>query len=173
MVAARVKIKYKIRTMLLLASLAALIDVDHYFGLETRGTLHTIFVTAFIPLILFVLAMKYEKRRDYYKNVSLALFLVLLSHPIADYFTEGCVRFLYPITTDCYEFTGYLYATLPTGQNVYVISSAGIGLTIYFLMILGILFIEDFLKLLKKDKHIEKAFVETVEEEERKIKREL
>jgi membrane-bound metal-dependent hydrolase YbcI (DUF457 family) len=153
--------------------IAVFLDIDHFIGV-TRGSLHNIFVTLLLPIILFILALKLEKKGDYYKNVSLVLLLFLFSHPILDMFTEEGVVLFYPFSTQFYDLS-YLSLTivLPSGIQAYVISTAGVGLTIYFLMVLSAIFVEDFLKVLKRERKLEKALVKTMEEEEKKIEKEL
>lgn len=171
--AARIRIKHKIGTCLTLATFTAFLDVDHFIGV-TRGSLHNIFITLLFPIILFVLALKFEKKGDYYKNVSLVLLLFLFSHPILDMFVEGGVMLFYPFSTQLYDLSGLsLKITLPSGEQGYIISSAGVGLTIYFSMILGSIFVGDFLCIFKKERKLETALVKTMEEEEKKIEKEL
>lgn len=170
---ARIRIKHKIGTCLTLATIAVFLDVDHFVG-ATRGSLHNIFVTLLLPIVLFILAFKFERKGDYYKNVSLVLLLFLFSHPILDMFTEGGVMLFYPFSTQYYDLSHLsLTITLPSGIQGYIISTAGIGLTTYFLMILSVMFVEDFLKIFKRERKLEKAFIKTVEEEEKKIEKEL
>ena len=57
--------------------------------------------------------------------------------------------------------------------TAYVLTADGIGLTIYFLMILSIIFVEDFIAVLQKIKNPNKALIKTLQKEEKKIKREL
>src|SRR5437867_7562976 len=105
LLAARVKIKHEIPVMLGLAFSAAFLDIDHFFGMVARGTLHNIFVVFFFPLALFFLSLKFEKGGTYYKNISLTLLLFWFSHPISDMFNVGeGVLFFYSFSNDYYNF---------------------------------------------------------------------
>jgi len=175
--AARPNIKHKITIAIIFALLASLfIDLDHFGPLLARGTFHNVFVTLLIPAALFVLAMKFEKKGNNFKNMSLILLLVLFSHPIADMFTEGGVALFYPITDQRFDFTGLsVLSPIPinTGSDAYIVSTAGVGLTIYFLMLLGIIFVEDFVTILKKEKRIDRAIEKTIKKEESRIEKDL
>lgn len=172
MMAARVKVRHSIRVSIILAGAAALLDVDHFFGLVARGTLHNIFVTALFPMVLFLIFFKKGNKK--YMHLSLILLLFLASHPILDMFTEGKVELFYPVSEKQYDLSGLSFTVpLQSGQPGYIISGSGIGLTIFFLLILSVIFIEDFLNYFRKDKGIGYIFGETVKKEEKKIEKEL
>jgi len=172
---ARLRFRHRISVSVMMAASAALLDVDHFFGLEARATLHNIFFTLLFPLVLYAVAFIYEKRGNYYKNIFLALLLVWFSHPMIDIFTGGAgVKLLYPVSNQQFLFNSFQYGIpLPTGVTGYVISSNGIGLTVYSAMILAVIFVEDFNKYLMKLRKPEKALIEAITYEERKIKKEL
>src|SRR5437867_12553870 len=86
LLAARVKIKHELPVALGLAFSAAALDIDHFFGMVARATLHNIFVVLLFPLALFILSLRFEKASNYYKNITLTLLLFWLSHPISDMF---------------------------------------------------------------------------------------
>jgi membrane-bound metal-dependent hydrolase YbcI (DUF457 family) len=165
-VAARIHVKHRIETVLGLSLAAVLIDLDVFF--IHHATLHNLFITALLPLILILLAFKFENpKKTKYKTITIALFLFLVSHPILDMFTEGGIQLFYPLSTQLYNFEfGW---SLGYG---YVVSAAGIGLTIYFILILLVLFLEDFISYYKKEP-VKKALFDTIKKEERKIKKEL
>ncbi len=175
--ASGIKIKHKIMTAVILGLLASMfIDSDHFFGLSTRGTFHNIFITLLIPITIFVIAMKYERKSNYWKYFGLALTLAMFSHPIADMFDPNGlgVQLFYPFSNAYFNLNWPTFQVpLPSGQLVYVVSSGGLGLFTFFMMILGIIFVEDFIRILKKEKKVEKAVGRTIKYEERKIKREL
>jgi len=173
LMAARVKIKHEIPVALGLAFSAAMLDIDHFFGMVARATLHNIFVVLFFPLALFILSMKFEKGGTYYKNVTLTLLLFLFSHPISDMFNVGeGVALFYPFSSTYYSFSGLdLSVPLSGGSPGYIVSTGGIGLTIYFLMILGVIFIEDFLNIFRKEGKIIKSIKETFQKEESEIEK--
>lgn len=172
MMAARVKVKHVITVSIILAAAAASLDLDHFFGLVPRATFHNIFVTVLFPVILFLIFFK--KKNKTYMHLSLILLLFLVSHPILDMFDEGGVELFYPISDQMYDLTKFsLNIPLPTGEKVYIISTAGVGLTIYFLLILSVIFIDDFLNYFRKDKTAEYTFGKTLKKEEKKIEREL
>ena len=171
LLAARVKIKHEVPVMLGLAFSAAFLDIDHFFGMVARGTLHNIFVVLLLPLTLFIVSLKFEKGGTYYKNVALTLLLFWFSHPVSDMFNPGeGVLLFYPFSNTIYNLSGLdLTVPLAGGSTGYIISTGGIGLTIYFLMILGVIFIDDFLEIFKKEGKILKAIKDTIFSEERKI----
>lgn len=172
MLAARIKVKHSITVSITLAASTALLDVDHFFGLVARGTFHNIFVTVLFPIILFLIFFKKGNKK--YMHLSLILLLFLVSHPILDMFTEGGVELLYPFSEQKYDLSKFsLTVPLPSGVNAYVVSTAGVGLTIYFLLILSVIFIDDFLKYFEKDKKIGYTFEQTLKKEEKKIEKEL
>jgi membrane-bound metal-dependent hydrolase YbcI (DUF457 family) len=171
MMAARVKVKHSIRVSIALAAVTALLDVDHFFGFTARATFHNIFVVVVFPLILFLIFLK--KGNKQYMNLSLALLLFLVSHPIVDMFTEGGVAIFYPISEQKYDLSKFSLPMFTAFGQGYVISTAGVGLTIYFLLVLGVIFIEDLLNYFREDKTIEYTFGKTVKKEEKKIEKEL
>jgi membrane-bound metal-dependent hydrolase YbcI (DUF457 family) len=172
---ARPKFKHRLIVAILLAASAALLDIDHFFGMVPRGTLHNVFVTLVFPLTIFALAFVFEKKGTYYKNVSLALLLFLFSHPMVDIFTGGAgLKLFYPLSEQEFFLNSIKFSIpLPNGQIGYVISSNGIGLSIYTAMILAVIFVEDFNRFLMKLKKPEKALIKTIEYEEKKIEKEI
>lgn len=140
-----------------------------------RGTLHNVFVTLLLPLSLFLLALKIEKKGNFWKNVMLMTALVLFSHPMVDMFVGNAgVEILYPVSRASYLFNFVsIPVTLPSGFVAHAVSSEGIGLSIFVLFIFGIIFVEDFVRILTKTRNTEKALEKAVETEERKIEKEL
>ena len=178
MLATRPKVKHRITVIVLFAFIASfVIDLDHFGPFVARGTFHNVFVTVLIPVIFIILAFIYEKKGTYYKNLSITLLLVLFSHPILDMFDEGGVNFFYPISNTVYSLTEFNIASpIPInvpGITAYILKAEGVGLTIYFSMLLSIIFVEDFITVLQKIKEPDKAFLKTLQKEENKIRKEL
>ena len=169
------KLKHRIVVAAVLASLAVFLDVDHFFGLVARGTFHNIFVTLLLPFSLFLLALKFEKKGNFWKNITLMAALVLFSHPAADMFVgHAGVKIFYPISDEKYLFDFVSFpVTLPDGFVAHAISSEGVGLSIFTVFLLGVIFVEDFVNVLIKTKSLVKAFRKTVLKEERKIERQF
>lgn len=122
MMAARIKVKHSIRVSIILAAAAALIDVDHFFGLVARGTFHNIFVTVLFPIVLFLIFFK--KKNKHYMHLSLILLLFLVSHPILDMFTEGGVELFYPFSNQMYDLSKFsLTIPLQGGGRIHYLYS--------------------------------------------------
>lgn len=170
------KIKHKIIIGVVLALIAVGLDADHFFGLEARGTFHNIYITLLLPLLLFGLAMRFEKRGTFWKHFMLIAVLVMFSHPAVDLFVGGAgVKLFYPFSDQSYLFNFVsVPITLPDGTIAQVVSSEGVGLSIFVLFVLGIIFTEDLVDILVKYKHHpERAVKRTVVKEERRIKKNL
>ncbi len=174
---ARIKFKHRLPIAFVMAASAALLDVDHFFGMVPRGTLHNVFVTLLLPLSIFVIAFLFEKKGTYIKNVSLTLALFLFSHPLADVFTgQAPVKMFYPLSNmDVWLNSFKVLSPIPMANGFVptVVDSGGIGLLIYFLMILSVIFVEDFIKILMRVRNPERAFERTVKKEEKKIEKEF
>jgi len=174
---ARIKFKHRLPIALLLAASTALLDVDHFFGMVPRGTLHNIFVTLLLPLSIFALTFVFEKKGTYIKNIGLTLALFWFSHTIADMFTgSDTVKLFYPLSNAGYSLTGFqILSPIPMANGFYpeIVSSAGIGLTIYFVMILSVIFVEDFIRFLTHGRKPERALRKTVRLEEKRIGKEM
>ena len=174
---ARIKFKHRIPVALGMAASAALIDVDHFWIFVPRATFHNIFFTLLLPLSIFALALVFEKKGTYIKNISLTLALVWFSHPLADVFTgQAPVRLLYPLSNAEFWFNSFRVASPIVMNNGFVpsvVDSGGIGLLIYFVMVLSVIFVEDFVRFLMRIRNPERAFEKTMKFEEKKIEREL
>jgi membrane-bound metal-dependent hydrolase YbcI (DUF457 family) len=169
--AARFHIKHGIGTVLTLAMLAMFLDIDHLFGV-TRATFHNVFITLLIPLVIVFIAFKYEKKGNYYKMLSLALLLFLFSHPILDMFTEGGVAWLYPFSDTYYAPTLSITVDI-SGSAAPLISTASIGLLIYFGILMLVLFLEDLISILKREHSLLRAAEDPIRLEEKRIKKNL
>lgn len=173
--ASGLKMRHRILVALILASLAVVLDVDHFFGLLARGTFHNIFVTLLLPIALFGVALKFEKKGTFWKTTTLMAALVLFSHPAIDLFVGSAgVHLFYPASNVDFLFNPIsIPVTLPTGFVAHAISSEGIGFSIFFLFVLGIIFAEDLVKMLTRYKSAERALEKTVVLEEKKLKKNL
>ena len=174
---ARIKFKHRLPVAFMLAASTALLDVDHFFGLVSRGTLHNIFVTILFPISLFALAFLFEKKGTYMKNISLTLLLFWASHPIADLFTGAApVKLLYPLSNQEFWLNNIKILSpiaMHDGFVPSIVDSGGIGLSIFFLMILSAIFVEDFVKILIRYRKPNRALQKTIELEEHKIEKEF
>jgi membrane-bound metal-dependent hydrolase YbcI (DUF457 family) len=168
--AAKVHLKHGLEWVIGLSLATVLMDLDVF--MVHRATLHNLFVVVLIPVIFFLIALKYEKRGSKYKTLSLVLLLFLFSHTLLDMGTEAGVQLFYPLSSEVYQFNWGISVGLPPGQG-YLISGLGISLLMYFFVLLLVLFVEDFVKYLAKDKSVEKAFNETMIKEKRRIRKEL
>lgn len=167
--AARVHVRHGIPTLLLMAFLAALIDIDHFIGI-TRGTLHNLFVVLLLPAVLLILAFRYGK--EYHRQISIMLLLFLFSHVILDMFQEGSVALLYPLTTA--KFSIMFSVAAPTAAGGLLISSASIGLLIYFGMIAFCFFLEEIDSfMLRKHEGFRKAFKDAARKEKKELRKGL
>lgn len=150
--AARVHIKHGIKTVLGLAFLTVLMDIDHYFGFIPRGSFHNIFLTLIIPLLLIV--WSFRSGTEYQRQVSILLLLFLFSHTMLDMFTEGGVSLLYPITDQRYSIDFGIY----TPEGFGLMTSQGIGLLIYSGMLSLAFFLEQIdQEMLKRKERFGKA----------------
>lgn len=164
--AARIKIKHPIRTIFATAFITVLIDLDHFFGLE-RATLHNIFLTFLIPLILLYLSFHFKLNR-YIKGFFFILLIFLSSHLFLDLFsypsfgngigiTEGSgVALFYPLSNTHYSINFNIKIPLktifsPYDIEGYVVSSLGFGILLYFIIILvPCLFLDDIIEIAEK-----------------------
>ncbi len=165
--AARLNIRHQIKTILSLAFLGVLLDIDHLFiGLE-RMLLHNVFITLLIPLILLALAflIKLDK---YKKGFILLLLIFLSSHVFLDLFNPniedgirinmdtGGVALFYPLSTVKYSIDFNLRSTdifpfLPQASDGYLVSSLGFGILMYFIIVIvPCLFLDDIIELAEK-----------------------
>lgn len=162
--AARVHIKHPVRSIFTAAFLSVLLDVDHIIGLE-RATLHNIFLTLFIPLILLYLSF-HLKWSKYTKGFFFLLLLFLSSHVFLDLFSSPAmgngigiiegqgVALFYPLSTTKYAIEFNVYVPLrsyPNSIEGYLVSSLGFGILLYFAIILvPCLFIDDIIEIAER-----------------------
>jgi len=153
--AAKVHVKHEIRNILIVGVLAVLIDIDHFIGVE-RATFHNIFVTVLIPIIIIILAFSLRVRYSL-KGFSILLLIFLSSHTFLDLFSGSPgVALFYPISNTYYslEFGITVPMTtkfVPSVIEGYVISSLGLGILIYLIIIiLPCLFLDDIIETMEK-----------------------
>ncbi|MEA3229371.1 MAG: metal-dependent hydrolase [archaeon] len=154
--------KHKLKTLIAIAFLSILVDIDHFMGIASRGAFHNIFFVFFIPLGLFFIAYIYENRKSIkYQTYSLLLLVMLTGHLVSDWLYGGTVKLFYPFSTAIYSFPKY---TLEATSQFYspIISGDGIMLTVYALVLLSAVFIEDFIYFFEtKHEQIKKALKDT------------
>ena len=141
--AARVHIKHHHLAPLAFAFMAIVPDIDHFFGMASRGTLHNIFVALFFPLLLILLAFRFERYRTVWKKASILLLLVLVGHPVLDFFTGNSVLFFYPLSSQPVNLTGFAYWINIGGQSYPLVSPDSAGVLIYSLILAGAFFLDE------------------------------
>ena len=137
--------KHKISILIILASLSVLIDIDHFFWLETRGTFHNIFFVLFIPLILFAISYMYENKKSIrLQTYSLLIFIMLAGHVVSDMFYGGAVKLFYPLSNVSYIFPDYAVQATSEFYSP-IIAGDGLILLIYAIILLSVILMEDFI----------------------------
>lgn len=161
--AARVHIKHPIRNILLAAFLAVAVDIDHVFGIP-RVTTTNIFLLVLIPMIFIFFAFSRKKNYEL-KGFAILLLIFLSSHLFLDMFTGG-VGLFYPLSEQIYSidldipFAWTNYSGM--GYEGLIVSSLGVGISIFFiLIILPCLFLDEIIvKMEKKHESFWKAVKE-------------
>lgn len=150
--AARVHMKHPIKNILIAAFLTMLVDVDHLIGIS-RGLTHNIFILLVIPTLYVIYT--FSKRKMYQqKGLSILILIFLASHLFLDIFTGGVVLF-YPFSAVSYGIdfnVPLLWSNMDgTALSGYVASSLGIGITLFFLLIiLPCLFLDDIIDVMER-----------------------
>ena len=128
-------VKYNPYTLVLLSLSSLLIDLDHlsvFIGLSESLKLHNIFI-ALIPLLAYII----------YRNIYFIVFTVmLLGHLIADT-VQGIygIPLFYPLTKTTYLIPKKWEIYLGGDPTSPIVSTFGIGITLYFGLILLIIII--------------------------------
>lgn len=128
-------VKYNPYTLVLLSLSSLLIDLDHltvFIGLSETLRLHNIFI-ALIPLLFYII----------YRNIYFIVFTVmLLGHLIAD-MVQGMygIPLFYPLTRTTYLIPKNWEIYLGGDPTSPIVSTFGIGITLYFGLILLIIII--------------------------------
>ena len=145
--AARVHVRHHRFAPFLLAFATALPDLDHFFGLAPRATLHNVFITMLLPAALVVVAFEREKYGVFWKQMSILLFLVLASHPLLDFFTSNSVHFFYPVSNEVVNLSGF-HVDLPGPDRSYrIVSPDSVGVLIYSFILAGAFFLEELVEI--------------------------
>lgn len=144
--------KHSLRTIILIALIAVLIDVDHFI-LGGRSIFHNIWFIFVLPVALFFYFFKHEKKSIKRQSYSLILLAVLASHLVADLFTEGAVMLFWPLSMTAYAIPAWVITKLPISPYYTIISKEGIALTLGASIILLTHFTEDFIFFFRK-KHL-------------------
>jgi hypothetical protein len=164
--AARIRIKHVIKTSIAAASIAVLLDLDHFIGLE-RALFHNIFVTLLLPLALLYFSFHFRTNK-YVKGFFFLLLIFLSSHVMLDLFSsptfgsgigigEGSgVALFYPLSNVKYSINFNIKIPLeisypPQTIEGYLVSSLGFGILIYFIIIIvPCLFLEDIIDIAER-----------------------
>jgi membrane-bound metal-dependent hydrolase YbcI (DUF457 family) len=145
--AARIHIRHHALAPVIFAFFAMAPDLDHFFGMVPRATLHNVFVVFFLPLALLLIAYKYEKYGVKWKEACLLLLVVLVSHPILDFFGNAGVKFLYPLSDQVITLSSLAYVTTVSGVTFTVLSAESIGVLIYAFILAGAFFLEQLVEI--------------------------
>jgi len=141
--AARVHMKHHHLAPIAFAFIAVLPDLDHFFGMVPRGTLHNVFVTVLIPLLLILLAFKFERYGTKWKKAGILLLLVLTGHVVLDFFTGSNVLFFYPVSDVPVNLNDFQIWYNIGGQNYPVVSPDSAGVLIYTFRLAGAFFLDE------------------------------
>ncbi|MEW6328828.1 MAG: metal-dependent hydrolase [Candidatus Micrarchaeota archaeon] len=140
--------------LLALAIIAEGIDLDHFFGMSTRGTFHNVFIVVLLPLAAFLVLLELEKNSSKMKEWVLIIMIMMIGHVTVDMFEGDPVKLFYPISDQgfTYSFSVDFFGTRP-------VSTPGILLSIYALILFLVIFVEDIVYY-AQDRHesVKKAF---------------
>lgn len=147
--AVNVKLDHRPMMVAGVALSAVLIDIDHLFFAYPRA-LHSLFVTALVPLLLFYAAYRYENGTDSirYQSLSLLLFVMLIGHVVADLFNGGAIKLFYPLSTA--TFTAPSWTVTVFAPQWELVSPDGVALAIYGGIIALAYYAEEFIFLVEK-----------------------
>jgi len=150
--AAKVHIKHPVRNILIAAFLAVAVDIDHLIGIP-RVTTTNIFILVLIPILFMFYA--FSKKKSYnLKGLSVLIFIFLSSHLFLDIFTGG-VGLFYPLTETIYALNfdiPFAWSNIAgVGYEGLIVSSLGVGISLYFiLIILPCMFLDDIIVTMEK-----------------------
>ncbi|MFH1285212.1 MAG: metal-dependent hydrolase [Candidatus Micrarchaeota archaeon] len=145
--AARVHVKQHKLMPLFFALVTIIPDLDHFFGMSARTTLHNVFITGVIPLALVGIAMLNEKKGVFWKQFTILLFIVLISHPILDLFSEANVMLFYPVSSAPVSLSNFALTTHILGRENLIASSSSIGLLVFWLLLSFASFIDELVEI--------------------------
>jgi len=146
---AKIHIKHGIRWVIVLAALTALIDIDHLFG-PYKGVLHNIFLVVLLPVILIVLAFKYEKEGIKWKFVSITSLLFFSSHILLDMFDPIGVKLFYPFSTSIISFSQTVFSVNVFGFTGTVLGSGGIAIILFLCVLSLCYFLEEIVVIMQE-----------------------
>jgi membrane-bound metal-dependent hydrolase YbcI (DUF457 family) len=162
--AARPRTKHIIKTSIAAASIAVLLDLDHFIGLE-RALLHNIFVTLLLPLALLYFSFHFRTNK-YVKGFFFLLLIFLSSHLMLDLFSSPAfgtgigieenafgVALFYPLSNVRYSINFNIIISKIGYQSLegYLVSSLGFGILLYFIIIIvPCLFLEDIIDIAER-----------------------
>ena len=141
--------KHRLVFVISAASFAVLIDFDHFLGWDAAyiKPLHNAWIAILLPLLLFYVAYRYYRNNKKYGIELQKFFLVVMAmlagHLVADMF-YGEIKLFYPLSHE-----GYSFSDLPFPrpfEKYDFITTEGIALLFYSIILLAILFAEDFIK---------------------------
>jgi membrane-bound metal-dependent hydrolase YbcI (DUF457 family) len=148
--AAKVHLHHKVRYILIVGALAVLIDLDHFIGVE-RATFHNIFITLLLPLLFVILTFIFKVKYNL-KGFSILLLIFLSSHLFLDLFSEPGIALIYPFSKNYYTFNFDVSIPIRSifASEGYLISSVGVGILVYFIIIfLPCLFLDDIIEIME------------------------
>jgi hypothetical protein len=144
--------KHKMFFVFAAAAFAVAIDFDHFFHIDpfNMKPLHNLLFIIGVPLLLFYFSYRLERNRKPRTTVMrqfwLVVMIMLVGHLITDMFYSPDYRIMlfYPFSYQSYSFADLPLATPFTKYDF--ITSQGVALLVYFVILMSILFIEDFVK---------------------------
>jgi hypothetical protein len=120
-----------------MAASAVMIDIDYFMGSGLGGAMfHNLFFTLAVPFT--ILSIMYSWGGETERQASMCLLLFLFSHTMVDLFSGETVALFYPITNMQF---GINFSLAWGGFEI--ISSSGVGLMIYFSILLLCFFLQD------------------------------
>jgi hypothetical protein len=142
--------KHKFLFVIALAAFSVIIDFDHFFHTDPlyMKPLHNLVICLLLPMMLFYLSYREERRFDFKSTEKQKFFLVLtvmlMGHLVADMF-YGEVKLFYPFSYQGYSFSGLPF---PHGSdpNYDFVTVEGIAMLFYAIILFSVLFLEDFIK---------------------------
>ncbi len=173
LIAARVHVHHHVLAPFFLAFLTLFLDLDHYLGLQTRASFHSIFFAVGIPLVLLGLAWVFEKKGVFYKQLGLLLLVAWGSHLVLDLPGSVGIHWLYPLSDHVLSLGSIgLYTTIQSGETVAVVSTLSIALLVALIIMIPVFFLERIFSVQETDGVSNKTAVIRATEELKKIFRE-
>jgi|WetSurMetagenome_2_1015567.scaffolds.fasta_scaffold64841_3 hypothetical protein len=148
--------KHKLRYVVFIASLAVLLDLDHFLVplgyLTEHRSMHTVYFAILAPAVLFLISYYYERNtgKDRYQTFFLLLGIMLTGHLIAD-MIEGPVKIFYPLSSMNINLPKVNIQATKDFQST-IVGQYGIGLAAYTVIIFLGALIHDTLWHARRDK---------------------